>query len=155
MRTIILSFSYKWYKPLIQGLKIYEHRKRFCNEPVMAYIYLGIPYRQLVAVAELDLREDMTKWIDKYSQDEAAVARINDFLSRNRYAMKVLSIQEIEPIDMREAEKEIDGFRVPISYTFLDNNPALFDYIRERTRYKGVKIINSFENITSDDICRY
>lgn len=39
MRKIILSFSFEWYEQLKSGDKIYEHRKRFCKEPVEAYIY--------------------------------------------------------------------------------------------------------------------
>ena len=38
MRKMILSFSYEWYAQLKSGEKIYEHRKRFCKEPVEAYI---------------------------------------------------------------------------------------------------------------------
>lgn len=39
MRKIILSFNFEWYEQLKSGDKIYEHRKRFCKEPVEAYIY--------------------------------------------------------------------------------------------------------------------
>ena len=43
--------------------------------------------------------------------------------------MPILSFQEIEPIDMRKMEKDISGFRVPISYMFIDDKPELFEYI--------------------------
>ena len=67
MRTMILSFSYEWYPQLISGEKIYEHRKRFCKEPVIAYIYIGLPYRQLMAVAELGKQECMESWLERYA----------------------------------------------------------------------------------------
>lgn len=81
MRKMILSFSYEWYPQLKSGEKIYEHRKRFCKEPVEAYIYIGLPYRQLVAVVELGKPEIIEDWLEKYRYDEAAVERIKDYLT--------------------------------------------------------------------------
>ena len=75
MRKMILSFSYEWYAQLKSGEKIYEHRKRFCKEPVEAYIYIGLPYRQLVAVVELGKPENIEDWLEKYGYDEVAVER--------------------------------------------------------------------------------
>lgn len=155
MRTIILSFSYEWYPQLISGQKIYEHRKRFCKEPVIAYIYIGLPYRHLVAIVELGKQEPIAAWLDKYSNDGAALSRIQDYLMRNKVAMPIYSVQEIVPIDMRIMEKEIEGFRVPISYMFIDNKPMLYKYITSRTVFKGEKIVHSFCNITSKEICIY
>lgn len=153
MKTIILSFSEEWYPQLISGEKIYEHRKRFCRESVMAYIYLGVPRRQLVAIAELGMREELSDWLIKYKDDVVAVERINEFLTRNRYVMPIKSIQEIEPIDMRKMEKDIQGFRVPISYMFLDDKPELFEYIKKRTHLIGKKQRHNFAKVTSQDVC--
>ena len=155
MRTIILSFSHQWYEPLVDGRKIYEHRKRFCNEPVKAYIYLGLPYRQLVAIAELGKKEEIAEWLDIYSNDSQAIDRIKDCLTRNNVAMPVYNVQEIEPIDMREAEKVIKGFRVPISYMYLDDKPELFEYIKTRTVLKGSRIEHKFDEVKSEEICLY
>ena len=86
-------------------------------------IYIGLPYRQLVAIVELEKPENIEDWLEKYSYDEEAVERIKDYLTRNKVAMPIFSFQEIEPIDMRRMEKDISGFRVPISYMFLDDKP--------------------------------
>lgn len=153
MRTIILSFKEEWYPQLISGEKIYEHRKRFCDEPVMAYIYLGLPRRQLVAIAELGKREELVDWLKRYNADNKAVERIKDYLARNRYAMPIQSIQEIEPIDMRKMEREIAGFRVPISYMFLDDKPEVFEYIKRNTKPIGIRKEHDFSDITSKDVC--
>ena len=153
MRKMILSFSYEWYAQLKSGEKIYELRKRFCKEPVEAYIYIGLPYRQLVAVVELGKPENIEDWLEKYGYDEAAVERIKDYLTRNKVAMPIFSFQEIEPIDMRKMEKDISGFRVPISYMFLDDKPELLKYIDLRTKYKNKRIEHDFTHISSKDIC--
>ena len=109
-----------------------------------AYIYIGLPYRQLVAVVELGKPEIIEDWLEKYRYDEAAVERIKDYLTRNKVAMPILSFQEIEPIDMRKMEKDISGFRVPISYMFIDDKPELFEYIDLRTKYKNKRIEHDF-----------
>ena len=153
MRTIILSFSYEWYPQLASGKKIYEHRKRFCKEPTLAYIYIGLPFRQLVAVIELGQPEKLEDWLLKYSYDIEAVDRINDYMQRNNVAMPIYSFQEIEPIDMRLMEKEINGFRVPISYMYIDDKPHLLEYITSRTSYINPKIEHDFSQISSKDIC--
>ena len=87
MRTMLLSFSPEWYQDLSNGRKIYEHRKRFFNEPVIAYIYLGLPHRQIVAKIHLGKWEELSDWLTKYSYDMDAVERIKDYLTRNRFAM--------------------------------------------------------------------
>ena len=102
---------------------------------------------------ELGKPENIEDWLEKYSYDEEAVERIKDYLTRNKVAMPIFSFQEIEPIDMRRMEKDISGFRVPISYMFLDDKPELLKYIDLRTKYKNKRIEHDFTHISSKDIC--
>lgn len=153
MRTMLLSFSPKWYDDLSSGRKIYEHRKRFYNDTVCAYIYLGLPYRQIVAKTILGPKQNIADWLTQFKDDPAAIKRIQDYLTRSNVAMPIHSFQAIKPIDAREMEKEIPGFRVPISYMFLDDKPILLDYIQSREELVGSEIKHDFSNITSDDIC--
>ena len=51
------------------------------------HIYIGFPYRQLVAIVELGKPENIEDWLEKYSYDEEAVERIKDYLTRNKVAM--------------------------------------------------------------------
>lgn len=153
MRTMLLSFSPRWYNDLSSGRKIYEHRKRFCKEPVVAYIYLGLPYRQIVAKVELGNPIKLSTWLSDYKDDIEAVSRIVDYMQRSNYAMPIKAFQRIDPIDAREMEEDIPGFRVPISYMFLDDKPALMNYITSREKLVGDRIEHNFEHITSKDIC--
>lgn len=154
MRTIILSFSPDWYPYLRSGDKIYEHRKRICAETVRAYIYLGNPYRQIVAVATLGDREKIEDWLEKYKYNAAALMRIKDCLTRNVYAKPICDFQEIKPIDIRLMEKEIDNFRVPISYMFIDDREDIFNYIKEREVANSRKIVHDFSKVDVDKICK-
>ena len=154
LRSILLSFSYEWYSYLKTGEKIYEHRKRFCKEPVIAYLYIGLPIRKIVAVLELGIPVQIEDWLEKYKYDADAIKRIRDSLTRNKVAMPILSFQEIQPIDIREIEINNKGFRVPISYMYLDDKPQLFEDISSRVIPIGEKITHQFGNISSNKICK-
>ena len=52
-------------------------------------IYIGLPYRQLVAIVELEKTENVEDWLEKYSYDEVTVERIKDYLTRNKVAMPI------------------------------------------------------------------
>ena len=154
MRKILLSFSYEWYSYLKSGEKIYEHRKRFCKEPVEAYLYIGIPIRQIVAKVDLGSPVLIENWLTKYKTDSSALERIRDCLTRNRVAMPIYSFQEITPIDIREVEAKFNNFRVPISYMYLDNKPELLEYILSKVKPTGKTIKHQFDKVPSDKICR-
>lgn len=153
MRTMLLSFSPKWYDDLSSGKKIFEHRKRFYNDSACAYIYLGLPYRQILAKTILWPKQNISDWSIEYSDYYEAVKRIQDYLTQSKVAMPIYSFQAIEPIDAIIIEKEIPSFRVPISYMFLDDKPELLNYITEREKYIGKEITHTFESISSKDIC--
>lgn len=155
MRTIFLSFSPEWYPYIESGEKIYEHRKRFCKEPVIAYLYLGLPVQKIVAILELGKRINIESWLDKYRDDEEAIVRITESLRKNRFAMEIKTIQFIEPIPIDCVINEFPNFHIPQSYFYLDNKPELLSFINERVVSRGNKICNSFDNIKSDEICRY
>ena len=155
MRSIFLSFSPEWYSYIEDGRKIYEHRKRFCNEPVIAYLYLGLPVQQIIAILELGQRIDMNNWLEEYKEDPEAIKRISDSLTRNRYAMEIKKVQFIEPIGISEVIEVFPQFHIPQSYFYLDNKPEVFDFIKSKIKMKWPEIINNFDNISSDLICRY
>lgn len=43
MRKMLLSFKADVYKRVLSGEKIFEHRKVFPDEPIMAYLYVSSP----------------------------------------------------------------------------------------------------------------
>lgn len=56
MKKILLSFQPYWAEKIMQGTKIYEYRKRFCNEPVIAYMYVSTPVKAITGIIELGQR---------------------------------------------------------------------------------------------------
>lgn len=153
-RTIFLSFSPTWYDYVIKQHKIYEHRKRFTKYETRAYLYLGLPVQSIVAILELGPRIEISDWLSLY-QDESTQIRIKDFLTRNRWAMEIRSVQPIEPIPISIIKKEFGDFNIPRSFFFLDKKKEVLDYIDSLVKYQGPLLVNNFENITAKDICRY
>jgi hypothetical protein len=153
LRTILLSFDEKWYPVLKSGDKIFEHRRKFCNEEVRAYLYLGKPRQQIVAEIGLAKRELLEDWLEQYRDNAEVVCRIQDFMMKNKFAMKVLWFKEIEPINMAELQENFPELKIPISFHFLDKKPAVLNWLDENKKYTGYQIENDFSDISQDDIC--
>lgn len=66
MRTMLLSFKADVYKRVITGEKIYEHRKVFPDEPVLAYLYVSAPVKAIVGMMRLENKTSIESWKIKY-----------------------------------------------------------------------------------------
>lgn len=140
MRTILLSFDEKWFPVLKSGEKIFEYRRKFCDEEVRAFLYLGKPRQQIVAEIGLDRRELLEDWLHRYQDDEDVVARIKDFMQRNKFAMKVLWFKEIEPVNIAEVQEMFPELKIPISFHFLDKKPDVLKWLDKNKKYTGYQI---------------
>lgn len=152
MRRILLSFSPNYYEVLRNGNKVFEYRKRFCNEEVLAYIYLGKPIQKIVGIALLGKRINLSDWYDMYT-DENTRLRIKDYMTRNRYAMPIKSYQIIEPIPIIEIKKLFPDFYIPLSFRNLSDEDELTRYLIEHTRKIGTEVIHKFDIIEQKNIC--
>lgn len=155
MKTIFLSFDKKWYPPLRDGKKKYEHRKRFCKQPIRAYLYIGKPIQSIVAEIGLGERESLEDWKSKYNNDAEVLERINDFSTRNRYAMKVLWFKEIVPIELDDILERFPDFSVPRSYIVLDNKPSIKQWLDDTKRYTTNYYVNNSSDFNKNNICTY
>lgn len=155
MNTIFLSFDGRWYLPLRDGKKKYEHRKRFCNEPVRAFVYIGKPIQAIVAEIGLGKRENLESWREEYKNDKDVLERIEDVMHRNKYGMKVLWFNEIVPIELKDILTVFPDFVVPRSYIILDKKPGLLKWLDENKRYAFNRYKNDYSKFSKDDICVY
>ena len=53
MKKLLLSFQPYWVEKIMNGEKIYEYRKRFCNEPVIAYMYVSTLVKAVTGIIHL------------------------------------------------------------------------------------------------------
>ncbi len=153
MRTILLSFDEKWYPVLKSGEKIFEHRRKFCNEEVRVFLYLGKTRQQIVAEIGLGKRELLEDWLQQYQEEKEVADRISDFMRRNKFAMKVLWFKEIEPINIIEVQELFPELKIPISFHFLDKKPDVLKWLDDNKHYTGYQIENDFSNVGRDSIC--
>lgn len=152
MRKILLSFSPQYFDILKNGDKIFEYRKRFCNEEVIAYIYLGRPIQKIVGVARLGKRINLHEWYKLYT-DEKTRSRIENYMERNKYAMPIKSYQDIKPIPIIEIKKIFPYFYIPLSFRNLEDEDELTKYIISNTKFVGNEVIHRFDFINPNNIC--
>lgn len=100
MRTMLLSFKPEWYNRIKDGSKIFEYRRTFPDEEIMAYMYVSSPMKMIVGRIHLGRRIDINTWKEQYKDDMEVCERIDDFISRHTYAMPVLSFQMTKEIDL-------------------------------------------------------
>lgn len=103
MRRMLLSFKADVYNRIVTGTKIYEHRKVFSNEKIIAYLYVSVPVWTITCILYLGRRYEIKNWLRDYSYDLQAVEHINNYLE----------------------EHHLERFIVPQMYYYLDEAELL------------------------------
>lgn len=153
MRKMLLSFKPSVYKNIYAGVKIFEHRRNFPNEPIMAYMYVSKPVRAITGIVYLNNRHALIDWEQEFECDSEALQRIADYRKSYRYAMEIAEFQETNTISLDDLKRDLPRFVVPQSYIYLDNNPELLKYIEDRIVELGINVKHDFSVITSDQVC--
>ena len=154
MRTMLLSFKPEWYNRIKDGSKIFEYRRTFPNEEIMAYMYVSSPVKMIIGRIHLGKKIDINIWKTQYKDDLEVCARIDDFLTRHTYAMPILSFQLTQGISLESLREFNSQFVCPQMYYYLDKYPELFEYIKHNATDVGELCINSFVNVSKNEICR-
>ena len=155
MKKMILSMQPFWKDKIMSGEKIYEYRKRFTDEEVLAYLYVSAPVYGVTGVLHLGKKIYLDDWLEKYKDDDEVTSRILDYKKRkNMVAMLVLSYQETNIISRTELEAALGKFVWPQSYYFLKDDMELTKYIEANICPIEEKKANIFLIESIDDICR-
>lgn len=85
MRTMLLSFKPEWYNRIKEGSKIFEYRRTFPDEEILAYMYVSNPMKMIVGKIHLGRKIDINTWKEEYKEDAQVCERIDDFLTRHTY----------------------------------------------------------------------
>lgn len=153
MRKMLLSFKADVYERVLSGEKIYEHRKVFPDEPIEAYLYVSNPIKAIVGIMHLGNKTSIEGWKEKYSYDQAAVSRIDEYLKQHKYAMEIQTFQNTNKISLYKLREDLPGFVVPQMYYFIDDSPLL-EYLEKNLVAEGEMLVHDFSNIKSDMICK-
>ena len=154
MKTILLSFKPEWFEKIKSGIKIYEYRRSFSKEEVMAYMYVSSPMKMVVGKIHLGKRIDINTWKEDYKYNKEVINRIDDFITKHKYAMPVLSFQMTKAINLETLRNFDNNFVCPQMYYYLDKYPELFEFIRDNATHSGNLKKNDYKNVSIDDICR-
>lgn len=153
MRKILLSFQPYWVEKIMKGEKIFEYRRRFANEPVEAYMYVSSPVKAVSGIVRLGEKVPLANWLVEYAEDPEIKARVEDFLTRNNYVMKILDVQPTNSVSLYELKKEFPGFMAPQGYYNLDSNPALLDFLERKIEKKNGYFTNDFTGKLDSKVC--
>ena len=66
---MLLSFRPDVYEKIKSGVKIFEHRRNFPDEPIMAYMYVSSPVKAITGVVYLGKRHCLSDWMEDYKED--------------------------------------------------------------------------------------
>ena len=101
---MLLSFRPDVYEKIKSGVKIFEHRRNFPDEPIMAYMYVSSPVKAITGVVYstpysdkqlfsspvkaitgvvyLGKRHCLSDWMEDYKEDGNAVTRIKEYIEK-------------------------------------------------------------------------
>lgn len=154
MKKILLSFKPFWYEKIKSGEKIFEYRKRFCDEPVMAYMYVSRPVMAVTGIIMLDKRIELDAWAKEYRDEEEIFHRIADFRTRNKYAMPIKEFIPTTELALKDIQKSIPGFLAPQMYYVIEDGTDLGRMLDEKIIENGPKIVNNFNRDIKAEICK-
>lgn len=153
MRTMLLSLREDVYKKVLSGEKIYEHRKVFPNEPVKAYIYVSTPMKSICGIMYLSNKTSLLDWKEKYKDDLKCIKRIDAYLQQHNFGMEINKFENTNAIPLEKLKQDLTKFIVPQMYYFIENS-ELLAYLESNLIPNGVVVNHTYENITSDMICK-
>lgn len=154
MRKMLLSFRPDVYEKIKSGVKIFEHRRNFPDEPIMEYMYVSSPMKAITGVVYLGKRHCLSDWLEYYKEDSNAVTRIKEYMEtyHYRYAMEIDSFQETSQISLDDLRENIPGFVAPQMYIYLDGT-ELLEYIESNLKMTDLQVEHSFERIEACQVC--
>lgn len=107
MRKMLLSLRADVYKRVLNGEKIYEHRKVFPDEPIKAYIYVSAPVKAICGIMYLSNKTLLLEWKEKYKDDIECVKRIESYLPKSKYGMEINKFENTNEIPLSRLREDL------------------------------------------------
>ena len=152
-RIMLMSLKKEVYDKVLSGEKIYEHRKVFPDEPVKAYIYVSTPIKAICGIMYLNNKTPLLDWKEQYSDDVEAIKRIDKYLENYKFGMEITKFENTNSIPLEKLRKDLSKFIVPQMYYFIEDS-ELLSYLEANLVPNGTVITHTYDNVTSDMICK-
>ena len=88
-KNIFLSFRPEFFRPILYDIKKYEYRKRFCDEPTCAYLYLSSPVKKVIGIMQLGKPIHMDQIIENYDVNSVIYSRIESCLNNVKLSIGI------------------------------------------------------------------
>lgn len=152
-KEIFLSFKSDYFRPILYGIKKYEYRKRFTNEPVIAYLYLSSPIQEVVGIMDLGIPLNI-KNVSATIDDPKILKTINLAIdSGDKLAIPILSFTLFKkPVPLDKIKEIYPDFFVPHSYIYLKNKPRLLEYLQKQRKFEP-EFSHKHDNIYYNNFC--
>ena len=133
---------------------MYEYRKRFCDEPTTAYLYLSAPVQEVIGIMELGKPIHTTEQINNYDKNSLIYNRIKQCIENGeKFAIPIESLQLFkQPINIKELKKIDNNFNVPQCYLNIENFPNIYKYLTSQKLYDK-EYVNSHTKLYEDNFC--
>lgn len=154
-RKIFLSFRPEYFRPILYNIKKYEYRKRFCKEPITAFLYLSAPVQEVIGIVELGMPIDLILIKDKYkNKDKCIYERINKTIDgREVFAIPIESLQLFkEPVSINQIKKIDNDFHVPQCYLNIEKYNEVYNFLCDRELYEK-EFLNQHKEIYENNFC--
>lgn len=153
-RKIFLSFRPEFFRPILYNIKMYEYRKRFCDEPTTAYLYLSAPVQEVIGIMELGKPIHTTEQINNYDKNSLIYNRIKQCIENGeKFAIPIESLQLFkQPVNIKELKKIDNNFNVPQCYLNIENFPNIYKYLTSQKLYDK-EYVNSHTKLYEDNFC--
>jgi predicted transcriptional regulator len=151
-KYIFLSFRPEFFRPILYDIKKYEYRKRFCNEPTCAYLYLSSPVKKVIGIMQLGKPILMDQIIENYNVNSVIYSRIKSCLNGGeKFAIPIESFTLFKtPIGIEKLKELDEHFVAPQCYLNLENYPTIFNYLKNQDCY-DVEFLNTHNQIYEDN----
>lgn len=104
---MLLSFKPDVYEKIKSGKKIFEHRRNFPDETIMAYMYVSAPVKAITGIVYFGKRHLLSDQKEEFKADMDAVARIEKYQESYQYAMEIDEFQETTEIPLDDLRRNI------------------------------------------------
>jgi predicted transcriptional regulator len=152
-RKIFLSFRPEFFRPILYDIKKYEYRKRFCDEPTTAYLYLSSPIKKVVGIMELGKPLHMDEIVSNYNNKSDVYARICKCLEGGeKFAIPIESFQLFKnPISIEKIKEIQNNFSVPQCYLNLENYNCVLNYLESQPMF-DIEFYNKHDMIYENNL---
>lgn len=135
--NLIISIEKKYFDLMLKGLKKYEFRRKFINEPCNAFIYVPNPFGEIQGYIEfespiIDIPENINKIaLSQNLEEDSDILEYMEGLEKG-YAIPVKNVKLLSsPVQLNYLREHFD-FTAPQSYVIVDKKPELLDYLLKR-----------------------